>query len=963
MQTETLTDKCYSLLLQDITEGKYKPDDWIVENDICKTLGVSKATAREALHRLAQEGLIRSYPRKGYKLNVYNDADFLRIQRLRFVIESLVVHRIIKDVETSEIKKLFPPDGPVLNHDFHMGLAKLCQDTFIEDTLDGLLTKADGTFSNIAFRDNSNREIENRHRELLKALMEKNEEKALAALKTDLCLEKDEEFFDAPVLWKSRRAFSAGSMDEIVYLSDPQISPDGKRALLTEYKARVEDGRFLPAVWMIDLKTGEKYPLAEGDLSAEVSAEGNLPAEGELSAKKRLSECTRHPRFLADGRIAYLSDRSGEYQIWILEDGKLPRQLTTVRHGILNFDYCTQTDYFCFEAPLWETEIEEGLTFTEMTPEQKAAWKKKKEWEPVEITTIDYKRDECKGVLDGSISCIGIVSPDGKQRILPQRLTGTDQTGGWRKSQKPTVQDEQRDSGAAWRKTNGRVPCHLPVFSPDGKQIACYGQIYTGAHYSSQELLLADCADVLTDCKGLSAESGDGSAAGKDVTLRQLTSRAFLTADVPAAFTEDGAALVYPFYYFENGGSTVWLNKLNLSDGTTTCLFRDSEKEGPGLENLASSRTQYGDEKPYFTVDGKYAWFLGYEKGTERLYRISLKGNSAPELVAGGAFSIHEFCLPVKGNLLLTRGDYRTIRDLYLYHVRSGSFRRVLDSNPWLNECSLGETEELDVPSRDGKVTIHGRVCLPARFEEGKKYPAVLYIHGGPTVCFTNDFWHEIQILSNAGYVVITCDPRGSYGYGLSFSNEEDSWGESAYEDLMQFLDAVIAKGYVDEKRVGITGGSYGGYMTCKIIMKTDRFAAAAGQRVFVNKATSYGTGDIGFYSAAMDYRDVNVRKCLTDRARTSIIRDMDKIRTPLLLLHGYQDYRCSFEQAEQMFISIKERRRDVPVRLVMFPGENHGVSRTGLLHFQKRHIQEIVDWFDTYLKGTQNGGEKEKQL
>ena len=146
--------------------------------------------------------------------------------------------------------------------------------------------------------------------------------------------------------------------------------------------------------------------------------------------------------------------------------------------------------------------------------------------------------------------------------------------------------------------------------------------------------------------------------------------------------------------------------------------------------------------------------------------------------------------------------------------------------------------------------------------------------------------------------------------------------------------------------------------MTCKIIMMTDRFKAAVGQRVFVNKATSYGTSDMGFYSMSMDPSKVNIERCLIERARTSIIKDMDKIKTPLLLLHGYKDYRCSFEQSEQMFISMHERRKDVPVRLVMFPGENHNVSRTGLLHHQQKHVQEMVDWFNRFLKEGVKEGE-----
>ncbi len=364
------------------------------------------------------------------------------------------------------------------------------------------------------------------------------------------------------------------------------------------------------------------------------------------------------------------------------------------------------------------------------------------------------------------------------------------------------------------------------------------------------------------------------------------------------------------------------------------------------------SRTQFGDEKPYFAVSGNQVYFTSCWGGKQGVYRISLKGNSAPKSVLTRSGSIHEFCLPVKGTMLLTCGDYHTLRELCLYNQNDQHFTRVKDHNPWLRECRLGEAEEMDVLSKDGKAMIHGRIIKPADFEKGKKYPAVLYIHGGPEVCYTNDFWHEFQILANAGFVVVSCDPRGSSGYGLKFRDGNLCWGQEAIDDLLGYLDAVIEKGYIDEKRLGITGGSYGGYTTCKIIMQTNRFAAAVGQRILVNTATSYGTGDSGFYSTRMPWQDVNIQKILTDRARSTIIRDVDRIETPLLLLHGYKDYRCSFEQSEQMFIAMKERRPEVPVRLVMFPGENHGVSRTGLLHFQKRHIDEMVDWFTTYLKG-----------
>ncbi|MBQ9306534.1 MAG: prolyl oligopeptidase family serine peptidase, partial [Clostridia bacterium] len=116
---------------------------------------------------------------------------------------------------------------------------------------------------------------------------------------------------------------------------------------------------------------------------------------------------------------------------------------------------------------------------------------------------------------------------------------------------------------------------------------------------------------------------------------------------------------------------------------------------------------------------------------------------------------------------------------------------------------------------------------------------------------------------------------------------------------------------------------------------------------------------DMGFYSARMKPEEVNIGKCLMERSRTSIIRNLDHIRVPLLLLHGYKDYRCSFEQSEQMFIGLHELHPEVPVRLVMFHEPNHSVSRTGLLPHRQRHVQEMVDWFDRYLQlDTKEGGE-----
>ena len=184
--------------------------------------------------------------------------------------------------------------------------------------------------------------------------------------------------------------------------------------------------------------------------------------------------------------------------------------------------------------------------------------------------------------------------------------------------------------------------------------------------------------------------------------------------------------------------------------------------------------------------------------------------------------------------------------------------------------------------------------------------------------------------------------------YGKEY--EKGAWDGSAYDDLMAFLDAAIGLGFIDETRLGVTGGSYGGFMTNYIIGHTSRFAAAVSQRNLCNRATSYGTGDMGsIFEGPFKgcYRSLMGRM----QGRSSTIKTIDRISTPLLILHATNDYRCSFEQGEQMFIAMKDRRPDIPVRFAAFPGENHGLTREGNAYAQTGHLKEMADWFTKYLK------------
>ena len=211
-------------------------------------------------------------------------------------------------------------------------------------------------------------------------------------------------------------------------------------------------------------------------------------------------------------------------------------------------------------------------------------------------------------------------------------------------------------------------------------------------------------------------------------------------------------------------------------------------------------------------------------------------------------------------------------------------------------------------------------------------------------------FWHEFQALASLGMAVIFGNPRGSTGFGRAYCAGGVCWGNEAMDDLVQFVEDAISKGFIDEKRVGVTGGSYGGYMTNKLIGRTNVFAAAVTQRCLANTATSYGTGDMGFVSSRQIPKHFHMLDYLEDRARGNIISYIDHFKVPLLILHAYQDYRCGFEQAEQVFIPMKERNPEIPCRMVMFPNENHGMTRNGKLYHQVRHLQEMTNWFVKYL-------------
>jgi len=236
----------------------------------------------------------------------------------------------------------------------------------------------------------------------------------------------------------------------------------------------------------------------------------------------------------------------------------------------------------------------------------------------------------------------------------------------------------------------------------------------------------------------------------------------------------------------------------------------------------------------------------------------------------------------------------------------------------------------------------------PIDYDDTKKYPAILNIHGGPRVAYGDIYFHEMQVWASEKYFVFFCNPRGSSGKGNKFADLRGKLGDIDYTDFMKFTDEVLKKyPAIDKTRLGVTGGSYGGFMTNWIIGHTQRFAAAATQRSISSWITKTCLSDIGYYVNARELKS-NPWNNFDLLWKQSPIKYYDRVKTPTLIIHSEQDYRCNYPEGLQLFTSLK--LHGVKSRLCMFKGENHELSRSGNPTHRIRRLQEITNWFAKHL-------------
>ncbi|MBN1147456.1 MAG: S9 family peptidase [Anaerolineales bacterium] len=352
---------------------------------------------------------------------------------------------------------------------------------------------------------------------------------------------------------------------------------------------------------------------------------------------------------------------------------------------------------------------------------------------------------------------------------------------------------------------------------------------------------------------------------------------------------------------------------------------------------------------PTWSSDGKRLYFPVILHGDTLLKSISLDGEDL-RTEAGEQGVVGSFSFDQEQRLLCY--FFGSLSDPAQVHVldrASGESRQLTQLNRGLlDEIDLGEIESVWIKGPDGN-DLQGWILKPPGFDPSKKYPSILEIHGGPLTQYGNFFMHEFYYLAAQGYVVHFCNPRGGRGYGEAHAGAIwGAWGVTDYTDLMSWTDYVAGLPYIDAEDMGVTGGSYGGYMTVWIIGHTQRFKAAVTQRCVSNMLSMWGSSDFNWkfqqvLEAGAPFEDLQK---FWDH---SPIKYIGNARTPTLVIHSEGDLRCPIEQGEQVFVALQ--RLGVDSEMVRFPEEFHGLSRTGRTDRRIVRLNHILRWFDKYLK------------
>lgn len=682
--------------------------------------------------------------------------------------------------------------------------------------------------------------------------------------------------------------------------TDPQLSPDGEWIAFTVQTATRRRDAYRHAIWL-------------------------APADGSV-APRQVTIGLRHdthPRFSPDGHsLAFLSDRrpvtedepdapvdredGTQVHLLPLEGGEA-RRLTDLPRGVDGFAW----------APDGGSLVVRSASHAPTRPADARARGKAPLPKPGQPPISDYRYlDRLQNMLNGP----GFIYDRVSNLWIVDAVTG-----------------------AARRLTTGRTSHDDPVFSPDGSRVAYVAQ--GGRDPDLEWQFDVRVVDV---------------ASGRDVRITDGRGSAF---GAPAWLADGRTVAVLGHRYPRAGGSRndIWLFAADGSDAEAGAGRNLSGRHDlmPG-SGMGSDITPGEPARLWAAPDGRHLLFTAPIRGSYELWRIAIDDGEVERLTEGrhylsGWHAVRRANLGVR--VALIRSEPTALGDVHVADLALDGAAGDADGAELrrITRCNDEALEEIDLrPAIERWVTVDGREIqgwlMPcAAAEAGEPAPLVLEIHGGPHTLYGWSPCWEFQVLAGSGVSVLATNPRGSEGYGQDFNaaNVPD-WAVGPTRDVLAHVDAAVAAGLADPKRLGVAGGSYGGYLTNWIVAADQRFAAAMTCRSVTDLAMLMLTGDLagGLFGkmefGAQPWEDPELYR------RLSPLTYADQIRTPLLIQHAENDLRCPISQAEALFAVLRTLRR--PVRFMRVPNETHELTRSGAPFRRMENLVQVRSWFGHYL-------------
>lgn len=718
----------------------------------------------------------------------------------------------------------------------------------------------------------------------------------------------------------AKRAITEKDLFDFVWIADPQVSPDGLRSLFTRVVTDERRTGYETSIWMVQT-SGDEAPtrLTNGKHDA-------------------------HARWSPDGkRIAFL--RGGDK-----DDAGKPRPHQIAILSLSGGEARIITDLpKAAASPTWSPDSKRIAFLSSTTPEDiEKEQRKKKE---------DAKADSSKSKQsDASSAAAAKAVPENDREsdihIITHAIYRDNDEGylDFKRHEHIWVIDLTstfEEPAKPLQLTGGDFDEHEIVWAHDGSRIYFLTNRVDEPYY---ETASTDIYSVSSSAGGNPEKLASIPMGISDPTLssdgRRIAFHGSITAPVRSYSQPD-----------------LWVMDLvpnaqprNLTSGYDFDM--GSSVFGDNAAPRGSGRPQL-----YWSPDGRWIFDIVEKQGRTPLVRVDAQTGAVSEITHGDQAVLNFSMTPDARSAVALVSNPVMIGDLFIVKTsgegengamnvagKAGEQTRITDANKALwSQLNITAPEEINYKSFDG-LPIQAWVQKPPDFDPKKKYPLILDIHGGPHAAYGWVFDHEFQWMAAKGYVVLYPNPRGSTSYGQDFGNIiQYHYPGDDYRDLMAGVDEILKRGYVDPKKLGVTGGSGGGVLTDWTVTQTNRFAAAVSQRDISNWASWWYTADFTLFQPnwfkAPPFQDPK------DYANRSAITFVEKIHTPMMFILGQTDYRTPQDSGgEQLFRALKFLKR--PTAMVVFPRETHELSRSGEPWHRIERLDNIVGWFDKWLMG-----------